>query len=191
VAAMVSTAELKSNARTAIIQFILSACEKSNEPCWYSVPGSHDKSLRTLMFLSDEDYAAILLTAEHVLVNKQEKVSSSLEAWKSFLGAIPNYNPVQQSKNGVEATISHILANIFVSHPRSMKVKVGLLRIGNNAEGEVSKASMMLNDGCEPPQQQSLRSARSDLNNALRPIVKEIISNNDTRLCCCLIGKDK
>ena len=183
-AAMVSTAELKSSARTAIIQFILSACEKSNEPCWYSVPGRHDKSLRTLMFLSDEDYAAILLAAELVSVNKQEKVSSSLEAWKSFLseGAIPNYNPIQQSKNEVEATNSDINANIFVSHPRSKTVRVVLLRIGNNADGEVSKASMMLNDGCEPPQHQSLRSARSDLNNALRPIIKEIRSNNDTRL---------
>ena len=181
-AAMVSTAELKCNARTAIIRFISSACVKSKEPCWYSVPGSHDKSLRTLMFLSDEDYAAILLAAELVTVRKNEKVFCSVEEWKSFLtdGEIPNYDPVQRSKNGVEATFSDINANIFVSDTRSKTVRVVLLRIGNNVDGEVSKASLMLNDGCDPPQRQSLRSALAELNEALRPIlVKEIINNKN------------
>jgi hypothetical protein len=103
------------------------------------------------------------------------------EEWKSFLtdGEIPNYDPVQRSKNGVEATSSYLNANIFVSVPRSKTVRVVLLRIGNNADGEVSKASLMLNDGCDPPQQQSLRSAIAELNEALRPIVKEIINNKN------------
>jgi hypothetical protein len=119
-------AELKTAARTAIIQFILSACEKSKEPCWYSVPDNRDTSLRTLMFLSDKDYAAILLAAELVTVRKNEKVFCSVEEWKSFLtdGEIPNYDPVQRSKNGVEATSSYINANIFVSVPRSKTVRV-------------------------------------------------------------------
>lgn len=181
-AAMVSTAELKSNARTAIIQFILAVCVKSKEPCWYSVPGHHDQSLRTLMFLSDKEYAAILLAAELVTVTKNEKVFCSVEEWKSFLtdGEIPNYDPVQQSRNGVETTSSSINANIFVSDPQRKTVKVVLLRIGNNADGEVSKASLMLNDECDPPQRQSLRSALAELNEALRPIVKEIKKTTTT-----------
>jgi hypothetical protein len=48
------------------------------------------------------------------------------------------------------------------------------------ADGEVSKASLMLNDKCDPPQRQSLWSALAELNEALRPIVKEIKKTTTT-----------
>lgn len=66
--------------------------------------------------------------------------------------------------------------------PVCKSIRVVLLRFGKNLDGEVSIASMMLNDNCEPPQQQSHWSADSDFNIDLRSIVKEIISKNDLRL---------
>jgi hypothetical protein len=99
--------ELKSRAGTAVIKFVLAACDASKEPCWFSVPGQHDKSLRTLMRLSDTDYAATLLAAGLVSVSKLNKVGCSLNEWEKFLadGEIPNYNPVQRTSNCVEATV--------------------------------------------------------------------------------------
>jgi hypothetical protein len=73
-AEMVSMTEIKSHARTAVIKFILAACDASKEPCWLSVPGHHDKPLRTLMRLSNKDYAATLLAAGLVSVTKFNKV---------------------------------------------------------------------------------------------------------------------
>ena len=73
-AEMVSMTELKSHARMAVIKFILAACDASKEPCWFSVPGHHDKSLRTLMCLSDKDYAATLLATGLISVTKFNKV---------------------------------------------------------------------------------------------------------------------
>jgi hypothetical protein len=70
IAEMVSMAELFSYTRTVVIKFILAACDASKEPCWFSVPGQHDKSLRTLMRLSNKDYAAKLLAAGLVSVIK-------------------------------------------------------------------------------------------------------------------------
>ena len=67
-------AELRSHAWTAVIKFILAACDASKEPCWFSIPGHHDKSLRTHMRLSDKDYAATLLAAGLVSVTKFNKV---------------------------------------------------------------------------------------------------------------------
>ena len=168
-AEMVSMAELRSHARTAVIKFILAACDASKEPCWFSIPGHHDKSLRTLMRLSDKDYAATLLAAGLVSVTKFNKVGCSVNEWEKFLadGVIPNYNPVQRSSNCVEATHSKVNSNSFVPDPNQKSIKVVLLRIGKNADGEVSIASTMHNDDCEPPQRQSLRSAHSDLNTAL------------------------
>ena len=73
-AEMVSMTEIKSHARTAVIKFILAACDASKEPCWFSVLGHHDKSLRTLMRFSHKDYAATLLAAGLVSVTKFNKV---------------------------------------------------------------------------------------------------------------------
>ena len=136
------------------------------------------------MSLSDTDYVATLLAAGLVSVTKLNKVGCSLNGWEKFLadGEIPKYNPVQRSPNCVKATYSKVNSNCFVTDPDPKSIRVVLLRIGKNVDGEVSKASMMLNDDCEPPQQQSLRSAYSDLGMSLRPIVKEIISNSNTHL---------
>jgi hypothetical protein len=136
------------------------------------------------MRLSEQDYAATLLAAGRVLVTKFNKVGCSVNEWEKFLadGVIPNYNPVQRASNCVEATFSKVNSNIFVPDPNQKSIKVVLLRIGKNADGEVSIASTMHNDDCEPPKRQSLWSAHSDLNTALSPSIKETISNNNTRL---------
>jgi hypothetical protein len=52
-AEMFSMTELKSHSQTEVIKFILAACDAFKELCWFSVPGHHDKLLRTLMHLSD------------------------------------------------------------------------------------------------------------------------------------------
>jgi hypothetical protein len=136
------------------------------------------------MSLSDTDYVATLLAAGLVSVTKLNKVGCSLNGWEKFLadGEIPKYNPVQRTSNCVEATYSRVNSNCFIPDPDPKSIKVVLLRIGKNVAGEVSIASMMLNDNCEYPQRQSLWSAYSDLGMYLRHIVKEIISNSNTRL---------
>ena len=79
---VVSMAELKSRTRTAVIKFILTACDASKEPCWFSVPGQHDKLLRMLKSLSDIDYTATLLAAGLVSVSELIKVGCSLNEWE-------------------------------------------------------------------------------------------------------------
>jgi hypothetical protein len=146
--------------------------------------GHNEMPLSMLMFLSAKEYAATLLSAGLVSVTKNNKVLCPIVAWELFLAdaAIPNYNPIKRSNNCVEATYSQIYSNCFVLDPVCEYIKVVLLRIGTNGDGETTKASMMLNDYCEAPTRPSLWSTLKDLNMSLRPIVNELIHRNDSRL---------
>ncbi len=61
-------------------------------------------------------------------------------------------------------------------------MKVVLIRIGKNAIGESTIASMMLNDGCEPPTWLLLHIALPDLNAAMSLLIQEVMSKNNSHL---------
>ena len=76
---------LKISVRAAMIQFFLTASEAFKEPCWFTVPGKHEMSLSVLMFLSSKQFAAMLLAAGLVSVNKSNQVFCSHRAWETFI----------------------------------------------------------------------------------------------------------
>ncbi len=97
-------------------------------------------------------------------------------------GDIPHYNPQKNNSNCIETTFSQIDSTCFVLNPVHESVKVVLICIGKNVIGESTIASMMLNDGCEPPTRLSLRSALTVFNATLSPFIQEMMSKNNSHL---------
>ena len=141
-------------------------------------------SLRVLMFLSSKQFAAMLLTAGLVSVNKSNQVSCSHRVWETFIpeGDIPHYNPQKHNSNCIETTFSRIDSTCFVLNPVREPMQVVLVRIGKNTIGESTTASMMLNDGCEPPTRLLLCITLTEFNASLSPLIQEIMSKNNSHL---------
>ena len=126
---------LKISVRAAMIQFFSTASEAFKEPCCFTVPGKHKMSLSVLMFLSSKQFAAMLLMAGLVSVNKSNQVFCSHRVWETFIaeGDIPHYNPQKHNSNWIETTYSKIDSTCFVLNPVRESVKVVLIRIGKIA----------------------------------------------------------
>ncbi len=172
--------------REAMVQFLLPAADKLKEPCWFTMQGQHEISLRTVTFLSKKNYVATLLTMGLVSVNQNVDVwCPKCDKWNALLdGAnIPNYDGVKWSTNSIEVTFTikdQLLCLATCEHCDTINVgNVVLMHIGNYAIGEKTKASLKQNGGVRPPSRFLLQSARRDLKEALHLHIQEAISNND------------
>ena len=141
-------------------------------------------SLSVLMFLSAKQFEAMLLTARLVSVNKSNQVFCSHRVWETFIaeGDIPHFNQQKHNSNCIETTFLQIDSTCFVLKPIRESVKVVLVCIGKNLIGESTIASMMLNDGCEPPTWLLLRCSLPDFNAALSLLIHEMMSKNNSHL---------
>jgi hypothetical protein len=105
------------------------------------------------MFLSSKQFAAMLLMAGLESVNKSNQVSCSHRVWETFIaeGDNPHYNPQKHNSNCIKAAFSRIDSTCFVLNPVRESLKVVLIRIGKNAIGEPTIASMIASPSTKSP----------------------------------------
>ena len=178
---------VKIETRKLFVRFLLDAALNIGDVYWFTVRGNNELALSTLTMVPEEHYAALLLAAELVTLNRVSgggyMIKSTKEGhWDPLIdeGGLSNKNKVSQGYS--EITKSTVYLDCFKRRKKNSPIdKEGKgkrkpmvqIRIGQyEEEGETIKASLQLKDGVEPPSLRNLREIQTQFFIDIKPLLK-------------------
>ncbi|KAL7533094.1 hypothetical protein ACHAWF_006364 [Thalassiosira exigua] len=179
--------EVKDSCRDAIAEFIRDLAAAVDEAYWFSIRGHCQLALSTIMMLTVQEFASLILMAELVVTKKWSgslKVETSdRKYWTPFLEDY-GLRFLDGGSNIAEATKSQVLIDAFKRRPAGVpnskkKKDMYLLRIGKYEKGVTTKASLQLRDCVPPPnlnRERKLRVAQRRLFLSVKPLIKDFVT---------------